>query len=192
MRIIGLWLAGILNPAKMASQLQDCSSPSYGLFAVLIRFIVTTLTTGLALYLLGRKPFAPSEFVSLPDDRYYFAQLFFLPLWGLAIWFLMGAVAHLILRLARKGNDFDQILNVIGLGMLVPMPFLWLWDWAAIAFGLYKVTIMAITHTVAQAWEATVEAIGLVKVLKLTVPLAVALSVLTNAIYIALAMHFIR
>ena len=191
-RVIQLWYAGIVNPFKMVSKLRDLASPNCGFFAVLIRFVVTTLTTGLALYLLGRRPFVPSEFVRLPDDRYYFAQLFFLPLWGFAIWILMTAVVHLILRLARKESDFDRILNIIGMGMLVPMPVLWLWDWAAVAFGLYKVTIMAITHSVAQVWEATVEAIGFAKVLRLKVVVAVLLSVLINGIYIALAMHFIR
>jgi hypothetical protein len=182
MQIMRLWWTGIVNPFSMAGQMGDLDSPSFGFFAVLIRFIVTTLTTGLALFLLGHRPFAPSELANLPDDRYYFAQLFFLPLWGFAIWMLMAATAHIILRLAGREDGFDRILNIIGMGMLVPMPLLWLWDWSAIAFGLYKVTIMAISHSVAQLWEATVEAIGFVKVLGLKVVSAVLLSVLIDRV----------
>ncbi len=190
--MLRLWWTGISNPVRMARQLGDIASPGVGFFAVLTRFAVTTLTTGLALYLLDRRPFAPSEFVGLPDDRYYFAQLFFLPLWGFAIWFLMSSVAYLLVRASRKQSDFDRVLNIVGMGMLVPMPILWLWDWAAIAFGLYKVTTMAITHTVAQIWEASVEAIGFARILRLKFTAAVAISAVINIIYIALAMHFIR
>ena len=68
MRVFRLWWAGIVSPIKMTRQLADVASPRCGFFAVLIRFVVTTLTTGLALCLLGRRPFAPSEFVGLPDD----------------------------------------------------------------------------------------------------------------------------
>ena len=187
-----LWFYGAVRPFKMTAELAEISSPVCGLSAVLLRFIATSLTTILALYLLGKAPFAPSEFVGLPLHNYYFAEMFFLPLFGIAAWLLMASVAHMTMRLAGRESDFDRILNTIGMGMLVPMPILWVWDWTAIAFDLYKITIMAITHTAAQVWEAAVEAIGFMKILKLKTPLAIGLSLTINVIYIALAMLFIR
>jgi hypothetical protein len=176
----------------MASRLSDAPAPKLGLAAVLIRFVTTSATSLLALYLLSRLPFAPSEFVDLPVEKYYLAEMFFLPLWGLAIWILMGSVVYLILRFSSAKCDFDKILNIFGLGMLVPMPFLWLWDWTAIALNIYTVTNQAITHSIAQIWEAAIEIVCFLKVLRLRPASSIALVAIANAIYIALAMHFIR
>ena len=63
--------------------------------------------------------------------------MFILPLWGLAIWILMASIAYLGLRLTSAKSDYDKILNIIGMGMLVPMPLLWIWDWTAIAANIY-------------------------------------------------------
>lgn len=144
----------------MANELHEISSPLCGLIAVLLRFVVTSLTSVLAMFLLGKTPFVQSELAGLPTEKYHFAEMFFLPLFGIAICFPMASVVHMSIRLAEKENDFDQTHNIIGIGMLAPMPFLWIWDWTSIALDLYKMTIMAITHTVAQIWEATIEAIG--------------------------------
>jgi hypothetical protein len=78
------------------------------------------------------------------------------------------------------------------MGMLVPMPLLWIWDWTAIALNIYTVTNQAITHSMAQTWEATIQAVCYTKVLKTKAPIAIALAVLSNALYVVLAMHFIR
>jgi len=192
MEIFRLWINGIAQPFNMAARLADKTHPTLGLMAVVIRFTITSLTTVLALYWLGRMPFAPSEWVILPAEKYYFAEMFFLPLWGLAIWMLMSSLAYLILRLTNANSDFDQILNIIGIGMLIPMPFVWLWDWIAIALNIYTVMNQAFTHSVAQTWEATIQAICFVKILKIQPALSILLVVLINALYIGLAMHIIR
>ena len=192
MRIFRLWIDGIARPLKMAASLSDAPAPALGLAAVLIRFIATSLTSILALYLLARLPFVPSELTMLPTERYYLAEMFFLPLWGLAIWILMGSFVYLSLRFINSKSDYDKILNIIGIGMLVPMPFLWIWDWTAITLNIYTVINQAITHSIAQSWEATIQAVCYAKVLRIRLPIAIALAVLTNALYIVLAMHFIR
>ena len=53
-------------------------------------------------------------------------------------------------------------------------------------------TNQAITHSMAQTWEATIQAVCYVKVLKTKVPTAIALAVVTNANYVFLAVQFIR
>ena len=192
MEIFRLWIDGIARPFNMAAKLGDKTTPNVGLIAVVIRFTITSLTTLLALYLLSRVPFAPSELVILPTEKYYFAEMFFLPLWGLGIWILMSSLAYLVLRFTNASNDFDKILNIVGIGMLVPMPFLWLWDWTAIVLNIYTVTNQAFTHSLAQTWEAAIQAICFVKIIKIHPVLAILLAVLLNALYIGLAMHLIR
>ncbi len=56
------------------------------------------------------------------------AQVFFLPIFGVTIWLLMSAFAHVALRLAGKSSDFDLVLNIVGMGMLIPMAVTWAWD----------------------------------------------------------------
>jgi hypothetical protein len=192
MHLFRLWVDGITRPFKLATALSSAPAPAVGLAAVLIRFVATSLTSILSLYLLGRLPFVPSELTELPTERYYLAEMFFLPLWGLAIWILMASVVYLSLRFTSTKSDHDKILNIIGMGMLVPMPLLWIWDWTAIAVNIYTVTNQAITHSIAQTWEATIQVVCYVKVLKIRLPIAIFLAVVTNACYVLLAMHFIR
>ncbi|MBI2830991.1 MAG: YIP1 family protein, partial [Chloroflexi bacterium] len=172
--------------------LKDKPAPIWGMRAVLIRFVVTSLTSILALYLSGRLPFAPSRLTFLPIEDYYKAEIFFLPLWGLGIWLLMGGIAHTVIRLFGKQSSFDDILNIIGMGMLVPMPVLWLFDWATIALDWYGLTVQAASHSLAQLWETGVQAVGFRKILGLSVFGAVIMAIIINAVYILLAMVFIR
>lgn len=192
MTFLRIWLLGLTKPSRMFDELRQKPAPFWGLWAVLIRFIVTSLTTTLALYLLGRLPFAPSRLTFLPVEDYYRAQILFLPLWGLGIWLLMASMAHVFIRLARKRSNFDQILNVIGMGMLVPMPAVWLFDWTAIGSSFYTMMPMAISHSVFQLWEVGIEATGLNKLLGLRLPVAVTVPIVINVVYVLLAMTFIR
>ena len=142
--------------------------------------------------LLGRKPFEPSYLTFLPTERYYAAQVFFLPLFGLAVWLLMSGVVHVVLRLAAHESDFDQVLNIVGMGMLVPMPVVWLWDWSMILSNSFQMAVMAVSHSIFQLWEAWVEAIGLRRVLGLRALPAAGLALLANVLFVLLAMTFVR
>ncbi len=51
-----------------------------------------------------------------------------MPPFGFLIWVLMGAVSCLLVRLSRREGSFDSVLNVVGFGMLIPMPAVWVWD----------------------------------------------------------------
>jgi hypothetical protein len=187
-----IWWMSITRPAQMTEELRAKPAPLYGFIMVLIRFVITSLTSLLALYFLHRIPFAPSRLAFLPTEEYYRAEIFFLPLWGIGIWLLMGGLGHLSMKLLRKPGNYDQALNIIGMGMLTPMPLLWLWDWLAIALNIYGVLTQAISHSIAQLWEATVQTIGFKKILGLGLPTAALIAVLINALYISLAMMFIR
>lgn len=126
MNFLQVWLAGLSSPSRAFEELQSKPAPLWGLWAVLVRFTGTSLTTILALHLLGRVPFAPSSLTFLAAENYYAAEIFFLLLFGLAAWLMMSSITHVVLRLGGKASDFDRILNVVGVGMLTPMPAVWL------------------------------------------------------------------
>lgn len=190
--IAAMWFNGVTKPSRMIKELSGKPAPYYGLLLVLIRFIVTSLTSILALYLLKRLPFTSSNLAFLTVENYYRAELFFLPVWGVAIWILMGGIAHVIIRLIGKESNFDYILNIVGMGMIIPMPFLWLWDWASIALNQYQMINQAVSHSIAQVWEAGIQALGFKKLIGIGTPMAIGLAVLINVTYVLLATIFIR
>jgi len=192
MNFVQVWFSGLINPSRAFEELKNKPAPMWGFLAVLIRFVVTSLTTTLALHLLGREPFYPSSLTFLPTESYYAILIFILPLFGIAAWLLMSGVAHLILRLAGRASDFDQALNVVGMGMVIPMPVVWLWDWTMIGLNAYKLPMMAASHAVFQAWETGIETVGLKRVLGLRASFALGVAVVVNLVYILLGTIFAR
>lgn len=192
MTFIRLWLAGIYNPARFAEELKGKPAPLWGFAAVAIRFFGTTLTTGLLAVITHLRPFQASSLTFLPTDVYYRYQLFFMPVFGLAVWLLMSAVAHTAMRLTGKRSDFDRVLNIVGMGMLIPMPVVWLWDWTMIGLGTFQLVTMSISHSVFQLWEVSVQAICFRRNLGLGVLSAMVLAVGINVIFVLLAMIFVR
>jgi Yip1 domain len=192
MGLLQLWLAALFHPSRAFEEMKRKPAPQWGLLAVLTRFIPTSLIVTLPLFLLGREPFTPSSLTFLTTNNYYIAQVFFLPIFGLTIWLLMSAFAYVVMRLAGKGSDFDQVLNIVGVGMLIPIPVVWAWDVTMIALNLYQLPVMAVSHALFQLWEASIEAVGFVRLLRLGIVPAIGVALVINALYIALAMIFIR
>ncbi len=187
-----IWILGLHDPWRSFSELRAKPAPLWGLRAILIRWLVTSLTTTLALHLLGRVPFTPSRLTFLTPQDYYLAQIFFLPVFGVAIWLLGGSLVHLLVRLSGRSGDFDRVLNVIGMAMLIPSPVVWLWDWSMIALSWYRLTIMAVSHSLFALWGAALYAIGLRRVLGLGWLPAGLLAAALTAGYISLAALFVR
>jgi hypothetical protein len=192
MNFVRVWLFGVIHPARSLDELKDKPAPQWGLWAVLIRFVTTALIETFPLYLLGREPFAPSYLTFLSTKDYYKAEVFFLPLFGLALWLLMSGLAHVLVRVAGKGSDMDRILNIVGLGMLIPMPVLWACDIAMIALNIFVLPWSAISHATVQLWEASLEALGFIRLLRLRILPAILLALVINALYIGLANIFAR
>ncbi len=192
MSFVQVWFLGLIHPTRSFEDLKGKPAPQWGLLAVLLRFIPTALLVTLPLYLLGREPFYTSSLTFLATNNYYLPQVFFLPIFGVAIWLLMSALAHVVLRLAGKGSDFDQVLNIIGMGMLIPIPVIWVWDMSMIALNWYVIPVMAVSHSIFQLWEASIEAVGFIKLLRLRAVPAICLAVIINAIYVAFAAILIR
>ena len=126
-----LWVTGLVDPGRAFDELADKPAPAWGLAAVALRFGVTSLTTVEPLRRRKRLPFWRSYLPFLPDERYYAAERCFLPLFGLGAWLAMSGLAHQVLRRSRTPAPFAQVLNIVGVGMLIPVPPLWLWDWSS-------------------------------------------------------------
>ena len=193
MSFIQVWLLGIVNPSRAFDELRTKPAPAWGLWAVLLRFIPTALTSTLALHLLGRTPFAPSYLTFLSTEDYYGAEIFFLPVFGLAAWLLGSAVVHLCLRLVGRPSSFDWVLNVIGFGLLIVMPVVWFLDWLSIALNLYGAGVIPVIHALVSLWEVALIGVGLSKMEGLHFwPGCLLGLIFTGGVYIPLAILFVR
>ncbi|MBN1483395.1 MAG: hypothetical protein JXA37_01625 [Chloroflexia bacterium] len=187
-----LWLVALGRPARALALLREKPAPAWGLYATLVRFVVTALTSILALQLLGRRPFVPPYVTFLDGAHYYRAEVLFLPLFGLAAWLLASALVYLLLRLARIDADVDWIMNVIGFSLLVVMPVVWLVDWTAIALDVYGAGFTIPVHALVSLWEIALMSIGF-KSERIPWPLAVMLGlVVKGGVYIPLAALLVR
>lgn len=180
------------RPARAFTELGAKPRPWWGLWAVGVRFVVTSLTTILALLLLGRSPFTAPYVTFLAPGEYYLAEVFFLPVFGVATWLFMVGVAHLAVRAGGRRCDFDRVLNVVGFGMLVPMAVLWPADWVMIATDTFRLPWTAVTHASVELWEALLFAVGFGKALRLRPLAAVLLGVGLGGVYVAMAVIFVR
>jgi hypothetical protein len=111
---------------------------------------------------------------------------------GVVIWLLMSGVAHTASRLAGIQSNFDVVLNIVGMGLVTPMVVVWAWDLLMITFGTYTVVVMAVSHTLAQTWEATVETIGFRRLAGYSWRTAVSLAIAVNLVYIGIAAVLVR
>lgn len=187
-----LWMTGLVSPARAFDELNHASAPSWGFWAVTTRFVVTSLTETVPLHALRRVPFAPSRLPFLSTRKYYAAQRFFLPAYGIATWLMMGGFSYGVLRWKGQRLRFAELLNIIGMGMLIPMPALWLWDWIMIATNRYRVLQMAISHASVELWEAILFAVGFHRILGLRKAPAFGLGLTLGTFYSTLSAILIR
>lgn len=186
-RFMRLWATGVVNPTRAFDELKSEPAPSWGLAAVTTRFVVTSLTETVPLRMLRRKPFVRSWLPFLSTRDYYAAQQFFLPAHGLAMWLLMSGLGYGALRWKGQSVRLDVMLNVVGMGMLVPMPALWLWDWTMIATDRYRLPQMAVSHALVELWEAMLFGVGLHRLLGVRKAPALGLGVAMGTLYSTLS-----
>ena len=190
---IGLWFLAIPYPRRSFLQLEGKPAPSWGLVSILVRFVGTSLTSTLALQLLGYRPFVPSYLSILDDAAYYRVEIFLLPLFGIGAWLLASGMVHLIQRVAGRPSNIDWIMNVVGFSLLVVMPLVWLLDWAGIALGFYGADFTIPLHSAVSLWEVGLMATGFKRMGSLGWSGALLLGLLVKVgVYIPLAMLLVR
>ena len=171
--------------------LPGAGGPRLGLRAVLTRFVVTDLIETLPQALLGRRPFTPTR-LPIPSQRHYRIQLLYLPAFGVGVWLLMGGAAHGLLRLSGHDADLGRVLDVVGVGMLVPMPPLWAADVVMLATNTFRLPGLAVTHAVVQAWETALFGVGLHTVLGVPWAPAILAGLAASGIYVVLGARMVR
>ncbi len=193
MNLFKVWFFTIINPDKAFNVLLNKPKPFWGLYAILIRFITTSLTSIFILFIMDKKPFQPSYLTFLSNENYYKYEIIFLPIFGLAVWLLSGNLIHLILKIFKKESDNDWILNVIGWGLLTVMPFVWILDWTCMFLNYYNLIVAATIHSIISLWEIILFAIGFNKIKGLKIFPSFILGLIVKCgVYIPLAIIFIR
>jgi hypothetical protein len=188
-----LWFLAMVRPREAFDLLLEVPAPKWGLYSTLVRFVGTALTSILALYLLNRRPFIPPYITFLDEAEYYRAEIFFLPLFGIAVWLLSSALIHLILRLSQIDSKIDWVMNVIGFSLLVVMPVVWLVDWATIATEVYGASFTIPIHAAVSIWEVVLMAMGFRRIERLSWFTSAMLGIIVKAgVYIPLAAIFVR
>jgi hypothetical protein len=191
--ILRTWSLAIPKPLKAFSILEKEPAPLWGFVSILIRFIGTSLTSILGLYLIDFQPFVSPFLSFLNESDYYQAEIFFLPVFGIAAWLLSSALVHLILRISGRESAIDWIMNVIGFSLLVVMPVVWLLDWAGIVFGFYGADFTIPIHALVSIWEVALMAIGFTRMDGIGWVGAAVLGLIVKAgVFIPLAAIFIR
>ncbi|QNN54340.1 hypothetical protein [Nocardioides mesophilus] len=185
------WRRAALHPVTVMGSLPSNGPPRLGLKAVTIRFAIQDLAQTLPLALLDRRPFTPSR-LPIHPEHHYRAQLFLLPLFGWAEWLLMGGAGYAVLRLSGERADISRVLDVIGLGMLIPMPPLWLADGALIAADRFDLPELGFVNVPVQLWETTLFAIGLHTALDVPWRRAVPAGLAVSAVYVLGASRYVR
>lgn len=185
------WAHGLVHPAAAMRALPDSGAPKVGLAAVATRFAVQDLVQTLPLAVLGRRPFMPAK-VPIRPEHHYCAQLVFLPVFGLGAWLGMGGTAHGLLRLTGHRSDVRRVLDVVGVGMLLPMPPLWLSDAALIAVDRFSMPALGFVNVPVQLWETALFAVGLHAALAVPWRPAVLAGVAASTVYVLGASRLLR
>ena len=192
MGFLRVWFTGIVHPAGAMEALRTRPAPFWGLGAVLVRFVLTSLSVALPLALLRRTPFQPSYLSFIPGESYYLVLVFAFPLFGVVTWLLMSGCAHLLLRLSSHQTDFDQVANIVGMSMLIPIPIVLAWDLVMILAGTYQLATMASSHSLFQVWETVLGIVGFKRVLDLGTRPAILIAIVINLVYVLMGALFSR
>lgn len=176
LNLLQLWWTAVVHPARAFEEVKHKPAPHWAFWVLLVFNVMISLTTNLARVLSGGEVLLPSWLTFLPDDRYLFAELFFLPVARMAIWLLGGAVVHVTLRLMGKASDIDRILQIGGVVYLVVMPYTFLVDWTTLALGVFGFGLIVYIHGIVDLlWSLTLQVIGLKVLLGLKTKLALGL-----------------
>jgi hypothetical protein len=86
----------------------------------------------------------------------------------------------------------SRVLDVIGVGMLIPMPPLWGCDMALIATDRFRFPELAIVNPTVQLWETALLCLGLHAALGVPWRRAVPAGLAASVVYVLGASRFLR
>jgi len=192
MSFVRLWFTGYYNPVKMMEELRSKPAPQWGFYGQLLRAALDSLLLYLPLALMGLVPPKPSNLSFLPTGQYYWHLIWLSPIVLAVHWLLPSAFIHVVLRFTGRRSDFDQILNISGMSVLVVGAFILLWDWTWFAVGGVDQYFLGFSHLVISLWAVVIETIGLKKILGVPIWLGAILSFLGIPIALPFSIMFMR
>lgn len=192
MNFFQVWLAGYYNPSRVIEGLQDAPAPHWGVYAQVGRGLLNSLLLYLPLAIKGDQPSPPSYLTILPTESYYATLAWLAPVFLVAQWLLLSAVLQVILRLAGRRSDIDQILNITGMVALIVGSFLIAWDWIWILAGWHNEVLLGASHMAIVMWGLAITVLGMMRIMKLSVWVAILLNVVWLALGWPLAMVIMR
>ena len=192
MNFVRVWLTGYYNPVKMIEQLRSEPAPHWGFYGQFLRAALDSLLVYLPVALMGRIPPTPSNLSFLPTEQYYWHLIWLSPIILGADWLLASAFTHVVLRLAGRQSDFDQILNIGGMAAIVVGAFLLVWDWSWLALGGVDQYFLGISHLAISLWGVVIGAIGLKRILGVPIWLGAMLTFLGVPIALPFGIMFMR
>jgi hypothetical protein len=146
MNLLHLFVTALRAPGRAVDEVRARPGACWG-FAVVIGFnLAVAFTTTLWLHLEGGTPDLPPVLPVIPLERYYLAEMLFLPPLRVGVWAASAAVIHLGLRVAKRRVRLTELLNLGALVNLVVMPFIFALDWSALALGLYHSSPFRLVH----------------------------------------------
>ena len=192
MNFVRVWLTGYYNPVKMIEQLRSEPAPHWGFYSQFLRAALDSLLVYLPVALMGRIPPTGSNLSFLPTEQYYWHLIWLSPIILGADWLLASAFTHVVLRLAGRQSDFDQILNIGGMAAIVVGAFLLVWDWSWLALGGVDQYFLGISHLAISLWGVVIGAIGLKRILGVPIWLGALLTFLGVPIALPFGIMFMR
>jgi len=192
MSFVRVWFTGYYSPGRMIEQLRSKPAPHWGFYGQFLRAVFDSLLLYLPLALMGRIPPTPSNISLLPTAQYYWHLIWLSPIILGAEWLLPSAFTHVVLKLTGRRSDFDQILNIVGMGTIVVGAFILVWDWIWISLGGVDQYFLGFSHLAISLWGIAIETIGLKRILGVPTWLGALLSLLSIPIALPFGIMFMR
>lgn len=185
-------LLGYRNPARFAEAVRELPTPAWGLVAVLIRAAMDSLFIYMPPALMGWQPWPGPTITLLHAETYYWAMVWFTPLYMLFLWVYLAGVTHVVLRLTGRRTDMDFVLNVGGFAQLIVGAVLIAWDWGYYALGMRSPITLGITHWILAQWATVLIVVAYRKFLDLPVWYTLALYVFSALVSYPISMLVMR
>lgn len=192
MKFIKTWLAGYYNPHKVIECLKDKPAPQWGFYASLLRAGFNSILLYLPLAILGRQPSTQSALKFLSVKNYYWATVFFMPIFLILLWLVLAGTTHLILRLLNRRSDMDLILNITGMSTLIVGAVLIPVDWLFIVLGVRFPMMLGFLHMLIALWGVIIIVVGYKNMLQIPIWLGVLLNTIGVFIAWTLSAVFVR
>ena len=164
---IKYWFLAVPYPRKVVSEIQASPRKMRMSFLIVFLFALAYSITVAIFYFFTHRPIAFPAWIPVPEEHYYFYQMFWTLPWGLATWVMLSGIGHLLSVVGRENIasfTFEDACIGVGLAWVVPAFYTqWLPETFIAPFGdfwPFWVDVVRIM-IVPVIWQTLLTAIGL-------------------------------